>query len=76
LAGLYLVVDLIFQIYLSFGDFTSRIWPLPMAKTLDVVFGLKNKLATARSGNAEINNTVTCKEPGDDRLHGQILPNQ
>jgi hypothetical protein len=65
-----------FQIYLSFGDFTSRIWPLPMAKTLWLPFGLKSELATAWSGNAEINNTVTCKEPSDDRLHGQILPNQ
>jgi hypothetical protein len=37
---------------------------------LGVAIGLKNELATARSGNAEINNTVACKKPGDDRLHG------
>jgi hypothetical protein len=59
-----------FQIYLSFGDFTSRIWPLLVAKTRWLLFSLKNELATARSGNAEINNTVACKKPGDDRLHG------
>jgi hypothetical protein len=43
---------------------------------LGVAFGLKNELATTWSGNAEINNTVACKKPSDDRLHGQILPNQ
>ena len=37
---------------------------------LGVAFGLKNELATTWSGNAEINNTVACKKPGDDRLHG------
>jgi hypothetical protein len=41
-----------------------------------LLFRLKSELATAWSGNAEINNTVACKKPSDDRLHGQILPNQ
>jgi hypothetical protein len=31
-----------------------------------LLFRLKSELATAWSGNAEINNTVACKKPSDD----------
>jgi hypothetical protein len=35
----------------------------------------KKELAAAGCREAEINNTVSCKQPVDDRKHVQILPN-
>ena len=37
---------------------------------------IRKELVAAGCRQAEINNTVSCKEPGDDRKHVQILPNR